>query len=284
MIHVIIPVYNRIDHTVKCINSLEKQAVKDKLNIIVVDDCSTDNTKNILIKQFPDVKILTGTGLLFWGGAVSYAIDHVLQNSKSNDWVLLVNNDVELSNNTISKLIEFSESNNRKVITGALTVDLNDKKTIIKSGTIVESWFFNKTRHIFNGLNINQLKNKEPIKVDFLTARCLLHPIEVFKIAGNYDSKNFLHYGGDDEFSMRVKKFDYSTFIHPKSLVYLNLNKQKNKIKLNYKRFLFVFFNIKSSSNILNKFRLSIKIVPFYAKLNFFLIGILKSLYIFFKI
>jgi len=283
MIHVIIPVYNRIDHTVKCINSLEKQAVKDKLNIIVVDDCSTDNTKNILIKQFPDVKILTGTGLLFWGGAVSYAIDYVLQNSKSNDWVLLVNNDVELSNNTISKLIEFSESNNRKVITGALTVDLNDKKTIIKSGTIVESWFFNKTRHIFNGLNINQLKNKEPIKVDFLTARCLLHPIEVFKIAGNYDSKNFLHYGGDDEFSMRVKKFDYSTFIHPKSLVYLNLNKQKNKIKLNYKRFLFVFFNIKSSSNILNKFRLSIKIVPFYAKLNFFLIGILKSLYIFFK-
>ena len=153
MIHVIIPVYNRIDYTVNCIQSLEKQNSTEKLNIIVVDDGSKDNTKDYLKKNFPNVKILNGTGLLFWGGAVNYGINYVLQNSQPKDWILLVNNDVELSNDAINKLIHVSVSKNRKAIVGALTLDLNDKQTIIKSGTVVENWFFNKTRHIYKGLD-----------------------------------------------------------------------------------------------------------------------------------
>ena len=282
MIHVIIPVYNRIDYTVKCIKSLEKQNTKEKLNIIVVDDCSTDNTKNYLKNNFPNIKILDGTGSLFWCGAVSYAINHVLKISKTKDWVLLINNDVELSYDAIIKLIQVSESKNRKAIVGALSIDSNDKQKIIKSATIVESWLFNRTKHIFEGLNVKQVVDKEPVEVDLLTGRCLLHPIEVFKIAGNYDSKNFLHYAGDDEFSMRVKQYGYSTFINPKSIVYLKSNLQDDNKRKNLKSLLFVLFSIKSSSNIFNKFKLTIKIVPFYAKISFFLIGVLKSLYIFF--
>ena len=282
MIYVIIPVFNRLDFTKSCLASIKKQKNCEKIKIIIVDDGSTDGTFEYLEKE-KNLTVLKGTGSLFWGGAVNFGIDEVLKIGKKGDWVFLVNNDVELSNDAIIKLIQVSVSKNRKAIVGALTLDLNDKQTIIKSGTIVENWFFNKTRHIYKRLNINQITNKEPVEVDFLTGRCLLHPIEVFQIAGNYDSKSFPHYGGDDEFSMRVKKYNYLTFVSPKSLVYLNLKKQEDKKKPNLKKFLFVFFNIKSSSNILNKFKLSLKIVPFHAKLTFFFMGLLKSLYIFFN-
>jgi|TARA_B110000238_G_C16026009_1_gene395322 GT2 family glycosyltransferase len=283
MINVIIPAHNRIKYTVECIKSLKKQDCANHLKIFLVDDGSTDNTKKIIKNKFPDVKIFEGDGSLFWGGAVNYGIKKVLRLSKKNDWILLVNNDVEFKSNAISNLVKDSQKYKRKAIMGALTVSFKDKKTVIKSGTVVKSWFFNITSHQFLGLNLKSLKDKIPIKVDFLTGRCLLHPVEIFKKVKNYDSKRFPHYGADDEFSMRVKKFGYLSILCPTSIVFLKENNQRDIKSLNLKSFLSSIFSIKSSSNIINKFRLSFSVVPFYAKLSFFLIGVLKSMYVFLK-
>jgi glycosyltransferase involved in cell wall biosynthesis len=48
MIHVIIPTFNRLNYTITCLNSLKRQDNSKELNIIVVDDRSTDGTKKYL--------------------------------------------------------------------------------------------------------------------------------------------------------------------------------------------------------------------------------------------
>ena len=261
----------------------EKTRLCIKIKNFLVDDGSDDNTTEIINKKFPEIKIFNGNGSLFWGGAISFGIKNVLRLSKKNDWILLVNNDVEFRKNAISNLVNNSLKYKRKVIMGSLTLSFKDKKTIIKSGTIVKNWFLNVTHHEFLGLKIKSLKNKKPVNVDFLTGRCLLHPVEIFKKVKNYDSKNFPHYGADDEFSMRVKKYGYSTILCPTSIVFLKEDKDKVKKKISFKRFIFTLFSIKSSSNIINKFKLSFLVVPSYAKLSFFLIGVFKSIVVFFK-
>ena len=281
MIHVIITVHNRIGLTLKCVRSLMKQKNSEKLNIFVVDDGSTDHTSKILSRKFPDVNLIKGSGLLYWCGAVSLGIVHVLKIASKNDWILLVNNDAELKSDAIYQLTKCSMKKNRKAIVSALTLNSKDEQTIIKSGTIIKSWFLNITHHVYKNCKYNELKNYSPIEVDLITARCLLHPIEIFKKTGNYDYVNFNHYGGDDEFSLRVKKFGYKVLLCPTSVVFLE-EKQLKK-QLNFKRLYFDFFNIKSSSNIINKFKLSFKVVPYHSKLTFFFIGILKSFYVFFR-
>jgi len=82
---------------------------------------------------------------------------------------------------------------------------------------------------------------------------------------------------------MRVKKYGFQTLVCPNSIVYLKVSNQEHEKKKSVKSFFFVFFSIKSSSNIINKFKLTLKIVPFYAKLSFFIIGVAKSFYIFLK-
>ena len=111
----------------------------------------------------------------------------------------------------------------------------------------------------------------------------MLHPIEVFSKAGNYNSQRFRHYGGDDEFTMRVKKYGFSSFLCPSSVVYLHENLKIYK-KKNIRNLYYYLFNIKSSLNILNKFYLSIAVVPIHSIVSYYIIGILKSFYLFFKI
>lgn len=284
MIYVLIPVHNRLELTKSCVKSIMKQKNCAKLKIIIVDDGSTDGTNNYFKKNFPKIDILQGSGNLYWGGAIKFGVDYIKKKSKIHDWLLIVNNDSVLSSNTVSNLIKSSTRNKKKALVGALSVNIKDKKTIIKSGSLVKSWFFNKTEHVYDGLNINNLKSKKKlIKVDYLTGRCLLHPLSVFKHLGNYDSKNFPHYGSDDEFTYRAKKFGYKCFICTSSIVYLDVEDNKKFPKNFLERFKFVFFNTKSSANIINKLSFTYVIVPFYAKLSFFIIGILKSLYIFLK-
>jgi GT2 family glycosyltransferase len=283
MIHVIVAVYNRLQLTINCISFLRQQQNFEDLNIIVVDDGSTDGTSEYLKKECPDIKILNGTGSLFSAGCFHLGIEYVKKISNPGDWVLLVSNDSEISSNTILELVNVSNSKNRMALTGALAVNLDDKKTIIRSGTVVESWFLNKTKHIYENLKLDQITNKNPVEVDFLPGRCILHPIEMFIAVGNYDAKRFKHYGNDEEFSVRAKKFGYPSLLCPSSIIYVKSNEEIVTPKISIKYFFHTFFSMKSSVNIIDKFKLTIKIVPLYAKISFFIIGVLKSLYFFFK-
>jgi len=283
MIHVIIPVHNRLMLTVRCIKSLTKQENFDDLRVIVVDDGSIDGTSKYINENFPKFKILKGDGNLFWGGAVNKGIKYALRTASAQDWILLVNNDVMLLPSTIKNLIKFSESKNRKVLAGSLTLDFKNKKTVIKSGTIIKNWFFNVTHHPHLGKNFKKISTKEPIKVDLLTARCLLHPAEIFKKIGNYNAKTFPHYGGDDDFSLRASKINFEKYICPKSIVYLHTDKFNFTTKKNIKYFYNFFFSKKSSSNLKDKYNFTAKHAPMYSKLSFFFISLVKSILMYIK-
>lgn len=77
----------------------------------------------------------------------------MLKIGKPKDWILLVNNDVELSFDAISHLVIIAIKKKRKALVGSLTIDADDRDTVVKSGTVVNSWFLNKTNHIFEKKN-----------------------------------------------------------------------------------------------------------------------------------
>jgi len=273
MIYIVIPVHNRIEKTIKCLNSIYMQNEND-IQIVVVDDGSNDGTKQILQEEYPRITLLTGTGSLFWTGAVHYGINYILTICDKDDWVLLVNNDVQLGINTVNELVKFSETHDKKVIVNALSVDSKDKDTIIKSGTIVKSWFFNWTHHVFHNYKLVDLESKKEVEVDLLTGRCLLHPVEIFMEIGNYNSKILPHYGGDDEFTARAKLFGFKLFILPSAIVYLDQdNVYKNKESIFQ-----AMFSMNSSTNVVYRWRLTRRIVPLYAQPSYYIITIIKSI------
>lgn len=279
MIYIVIPVHNRIIKTTKCLDSLLEQNRND-IKIVIVDDGSTDNTKQVISKKYSDVIILNGNGCLFWTGAIQLGISYVLGICNKNDWVLIANNDVVFDKNCIGKLISLSEKYDRKAIVGALSIDLKDKNTIVKSGTVVKSWLFNWNVQVLNKSKLSSIKSKKEIEVNLLTGRCLLHPEEVFRKIGNYACKKLPHYGGDDEFSARAKSAGYMLFLLPSAVVFLD---QDNNFK-NRKSFIQEFFvSKKSNINLIYKWRLTRMIVPIYAQPTYYIISIIKSLIQYFR-
>ena len=57
-ISVIIPTYNRAHLLPRCLNSVVSQELKP-LEIIVVDDGSTDATRNLVQRDYPGIKLIS---------------------------------------------------------------------------------------------------------------------------------------------------------------------------------------------------------------------------------
>jgi len=93
-IAVIIPVFNRRETTLKCLGLLKNNVLipnNSLINIIVVDDGSTDGTAAAIKLAFPDVKILNGDGNLWWTGAINMGVEFAL--SQDFDYLLTRLND-----------------------------------------------------------------------------------------------------------------------------------------------------------------------------------------------
>ena len=67
---VVIPVHNRREMTLRCLERLESDGVFTWATVVVVDDGSTDGTGPAIRERYPAVRLVTGDGNLWWGGAI----------------------------------------------------------------------------------------------------------------------------------------------------------------------------------------------------------------------
>lgn len=109
MISVIIPVYNCENHLFSCLNSVLKQSYSN-LEIICIDDCSTDNSLEILnyfAKEDSRVKILKNVKNKGLGYTRNKGIKHA-----NGDYIFFLDSDDWISFNALEVLLKNAKSNN----------------------------------------------------------------------------------------------------------------------------------------------------------------------------
>lgn len=235
---IVTPIFNGKEHTRKFLSSLNRQS-NNKFSTIIVDDGSTDGSDLMIKDKFPDVIVLKGDGSLWWSGGTNKGVEYAIKHGF--DYVLTINNDVEVSEDYIDSLVAAAKKKPKSLI-GSTVYYRDDPKRV---------WYFGASfgkngemQHFTEQPKLNELRKSE-----WLTGMGVIIPIQAFKDAGLYDEKNFPQYFGDAEFSLRAKRAGYELYVNSKTKLFADVtsswvSKQIQKPKISF--FKDVFFSIRS--------------------------------------
>lgn len=218
-VHVLMPVFNRLELTKSMIGCLRDQVVQEQLNLVVVDDGSTDGTSEYLAKQ-PDVTVLKGDGSLWWGGSIDLALRHVFSIAQINDWVLFVNNDMNIKSDFLQYLLNTAKQESPAAI-GSVVRDMDKPHDLLSIGARIESWWFIVNDKLKSG-NDNPKINGLPgiVEVDALSGRGVIFPVSILKLIKGMRPRLLPHYLADYELSIRVKSAGYKLMVNTNAAVY----------------------------------------------------------------
>ncbi|WP_017401301.1 glycosyltransferase family 2 protein [Acinetobacter radioresistens] len=112
LVSVIVPVYNVEQYLDECLNSIRQQTYKN-IEIIVVEDCSTDNSLNTLTKHLEDprVKLIQHEKNSGLSAARNTGID-----AANGDYIMFVDSDDYIDFNLIKLCLDNIKDNNTDII------------------------------------------------------------------------------------------------------------------------------------------------------------------------
>lgn len=213
-ISIIIPVFNAIHHTKKCLQELHKSLSSESLStyftIIVVDDGSTDGTSDWIKSNYPQTIVLEGNGNLWWSGGINMGTRYALKELNS-DYILWWNNDVLASPDYFKKILWLVENN---------TIHILGSKIYYSNSTIVWSMggIFDTRSGSKYMIGMNEADSpsfEKEFRVDWLPGMGTLIHKEVFEKIGLVDEINFPQYHGDSDFTYRATLAGYEITVYP---------------------------------------------------------------------
>lgn len=204
-VNVVMPVHNRLSVTKHMVDRLRVQKCDERVRILIVDDGSTDGTSEYLSLQH-DITVLVGNGTLWWGGAVSLALKALFREDPQNDWVLLVNNDSDVEDDFIQRLLDVARVQKPAAV-GSVLHHIDDRKKLLSVGPKIDAWAF-LIEDAISGLvheRRSESISSDFVEVDALSGRGVLYPLEVLRKVGGMRPRFLPHYLADYELSTRVK-------------------------------------------------------------------------------
>ncbi|GAB4233170.1 MAG: hypothetical protein Kow0049_16460 [Stanieria sp.] len=189
-IYIIIPVYNRKATTLRCLNHLKQCGNLQEYYVVVIDDGSTDGTKEALFNSYPEVIVLDGDGDLWWTGAVAKGMEYGYQ--QGAEYFIWLNDDCLPARDTLRKMVTFMQLNPNTLVAPSCYSENSNLRQIQHNG--------------FRGRQGCAASPGEIIYVDGMSGWCVGIPSAVYEKIGVPDAKKFPHYSGDDIYTFQATK------------------------------------------------------------------------------
>ena len=217
-VSIIIVNYNTKDLLVSCIESIRKYCLRTPYEIIVVDNASTDDSVNELLKVDPNVVLISNLENKGFGTANNQGVRIAMY-----DYIFLLNSDTILESDVIANLELFMNDHIdcAGVTPRILFPDRTEQNTY---GNFPTSTFFTLNSLGIIELLSNNIKRKFSIglPVDFERTRKVPHILgvamflrkSIFDLVGGFD-ENFFLYFEETDLCYRISQLGYSFFVIP---------------------------------------------------------------------
>lgn len=203
----ILTVHNRKEKTLACLHHLFKaqQAYNSKaeehvaLSVFITDDGCTDGTANAIRSNFADkdIRILQGSGSLFWAGGMRFAWQAAIDSGTKWDYFLLLNDDTYIYNNVLGELFDADDAGyklkNKHGLASGITCQPGKTDEITYGGFV----FTGKAK----GRHVLALPTGKAQSVDMTHANILLVHKDMVDECGIF-YEGYLHSAADEDYCM----------------------------------------------------------------------------------
>jgi GT2 family glycosyltransferase len=193
-ISIIIPAFNNIFFTIKCLYSVFKSTKYHNTEVLVIDNGSTDNTSLIIKKVYPRIKLLRNEKNLGFAKACNQGA-HIA----SGDMLIFLNNDTEVTSGWISAFIDCITSKLNIGVVGCKL--LYPDKSVQHAGVAFGAF---KVHHIYRNFSQLHPATNKPRELQAVTAACMLVPRKLFLSLGGFD-ESFINGFEDLDFCFRAR-------------------------------------------------------------------------------
>jgi len=276
-----IPVFNRIDKTLRCLETLFLQTYKNFI-IVVCDHGSTDGTSDLIEEQFPDVVVINESSALWWTGAINVCIRYVLNNASSEDVLITLNNDTELPNNYLENFVLYSKKYPSSILT-SVVYDINTKNLV--SVGYRQNWGLAKALPV-TFEHLDQSGDSNILDVTHASGRGTLFPIVLFRELGLFDEAFLPHYGADYDFTFKAKRNGYSIYVVKNCCVFSHVSETgmtKIRDRMSLHSFIEYFTSIRSPANIQARFWVAVHNCPKLLLPAYFFMDFSRLFYSYFR-
>lgn len=191
--------YNGKIYINQCLDSIFRQTYTN-IAVIVVDNCSTDNSPDMIEKSYPNVCLIRNNENTGFARGNNIGIEYAIR--QGADYILLLNIDTWIDNNMIGYLVQNASSS--IVTVPKIYCDRRMSKIWYAGGEI--------DYHNGNAYHCAYKDFQETRKVSFACGCCALIHTDIFKQIGMFDEKCYLYFE-DVDLSFRMLEAGKEIFL-----------------------------------------------------------------------
>ncbi|MCH1982203.1 glycosyltransferase family 2 protein [Ruminococcus sp. OA3] len=208
-VSVVIPNFNGISFIETCLLSLRQQT-HPEFEIIVVDNGSTDGSRELVAEKFPEVRIVALPENLGFCRAVNEGIL-----ASDSPYVILLNNDTETEPDFVKELLNDIKHRKKAFSCAAKMLNMYQPELIDDAGNYYNAlgWAFAA------GKGQNEKKYDTPRRIFASCGGAVIYRRELLDVTGLFDEEHFA-YLEDMDIAYRANILGYQNWFCPKARVY----------------------------------------------------------------
>jgi GT2 family glycosyltransferase len=187
---IIILNYKNIKDTIECLESVKKIDYRNYF-IVVVDNFSEDGSYETLKEMYPEMDVLESGENRGYAAGNNYGIKYAL--NKGAEYICILNNDVVIDLQCLSKLVSYMEKHSDTGIAGANICEYYKPDTVQSTGMHI-NFFKSRTPYINEGRPLSEVINQKPLECDAVCGACMLVRKNVVDQIGLIPEIYFLFY------------------------------------------------------------------------------------------
>lgn len=217
-ISVVIVSYNTCAMTIACVQSVLQNCGDLKVEVIVVDNCSSDGSPGALRKEFPEIQVIDSPA----NAGFAYGNNIGFQLSRGK-YILLLNPDTQVFTGGLRKCVDYMNAYENTGVMGPCVrlEDGTQQSSMIRYLSLKQLFFIifipslrlRKTAY-FGDLRYARLSRDEKNSVDAVSGCFMFTRRQILDDIGGLDTRFFM-YGEEAEWCNRIGKAGWDIVYNP---------------------------------------------------------------------